>query len=49
VEGELHPLDLKKAVGRALNEMIEPIRSHFEEDERARELYEVVKEQEITR
>lgn len=47
--GELHPLDLKKNVARYLNQLVEPIRKHFEEDEEARKLYEFVKEQEITR
>jgi len=49
VGGGLHPLDLKNAVADALNELIEPIRARFETDPRARELYEFVKGQEITR
>lgn len=47
--GDLHPLDLKKTVARYLDELVEPIRSHFLEDEDARELYEFVRDQEITR
>lgn len=48
-KGELHPLDLKKTVARYLDELVQPIRKHFLEDEDARELYDFVKEQKITR
>ncbi|MCS7117439.1 MAG: tyrosine--tRNA ligase [Thaumarchaeota archaeon] len=47
--GRLHPLDLKRAVARALDELIDPIRRHFETNARARELYEFVSSAEITR
>lgn len=46
---DLHPQDLKLAVARQLDELVEPIRRHFEEDEDARGLYEFVTEQGITR
>jgi len=49
LEGRLHPADLKQGVADALNQLIRPIREHFEKDKRARELYEFVKSQEITR
>lgn len=49
VEGKLHPADLKNAVAEALNDIIKPIREHFEKDPHARKLYEFVKKQEITR
>ncbi len=48
-DGELHPLDLKKAVSEYINQLVKPIREHFQEDERAKELYEFIKKQEITR
>lgn len=48
-QGELHPLDLKNAVTEYIDEMVKPIREHFENNKRAKELYEVVKQQEITR
>jgi len=48
-KGELHPLDLKRAVAEYLDEMISPIRKHFETDEKAKELYEFVKSQRVTR
>ncbi|MCD6536606.1 MAG: tyrosine--tRNA ligase [Thaumarchaeota archaeon] len=49
LEGKLHPADLKLGVAEALNELITPIREHFEKDPRAKRLYEFVREQEITR
>ncbi|MEM5797704.1 MAG: tyrosine--tRNA ligase [Candidatus Aenigmatarchaeota archaeon] len=48
-EGKLHPVDLKNAVVVYLNRMIEPIREHFEKNRKAKQLYEFVKNQEITR
>ncbi|MEM5792961.1 MAG: tyrosine--tRNA ligase [Candidatus Aenigmatarchaeota archaeon] len=48
-EGKIHPLDLKKAVSEYLDILIEPIRSHFERSKKAREMYELVKQQKITR
>ena len=47
--GVLHPADLKKGVGEALNEIISPIREHFVKDPQARRLYEAVKTAEPTR
>ncbi len=49
VNGKLHPADLKNAVAKAINEIIKPIREHFEKDPNAKKLYEFVKSQEITR
>jgi len=49
LKGELHPLDLKNSVASHLDKMISPIREHFEKNKKARELYEIVKFQEITR
>ncbi|HXW37294.1 MAG TPA: tyrosine--tRNA ligase [Nitrososphaerales archaeon] len=48
-EGKVHPADLKKAVGIALDKIISPIRDHFEKDPSARRLYETVKDAEVTR
>jgi len=47
--GKLHPLDLKDATSRALDEILEPIREHFRKSSRARELYLFTKAQETTR
>jgi tyrosyl-tRNA synthetase len=49
VHGALHPSDLKNAVAVHLDKMISPIRAHFEKNARARELYEFVKKQQVTR
>lgn len=48
-EKELHPQDLKNAVVKKLNEMIKPIRKHFEEDKEAKKKLERVRELIITR
>jgi len=42
VSGGLHPEDLKKGVSKSLDELISPIRSHFNQSESAEELYENV-------
>jgi tyrosyl-tRNA synthetase len=47
-EGKLHPMDLKNAVAFYLNEMIAPVRKHFEKGE-AKKLLEQVKGFEVTR
>ncbi len=49
VKGLLHPLDLKKAVVEGVEELIKPIREHFEKEGKARELYLKVKEFKKTR
>ncbi len=48
-EGKIHPLDLKKAVVEKLEELINPIREHFEKNKKARKLYEEVKSFKITK
>lgn len=45
---EVHPLDLKKAVGREVNLMLDPIRDHFKEPEPKR-LKELVESYKVTR
>ena len=47
-EGKLHPLDLKKETIHALDEILTPVRKHFEKG-RAKELYEFVKSAQVTR
>jgi tyrosyl-tRNA synthetase len=47
--GRLHPADLKRGVSDSLDNIIAPIREHFERDPSARKLYEVVKAAETTR
>jgi len=48
VEGKLHPTDLKKAVANALDEIIAPIRAHFEKPE-FKKLLDVYGKVEVTR
>jgi alpha/beta superfamily hydrolase len=48
MKGEMHPLDLKNSVAESLDEMIKPIREHFFHG-KAKELYDFVKSQEVTR
>lgn len=48
-KGELHPLDLKNSVAEKLIEILEPSRKFFKNNREARELYEFMKSQEITR
>lgn len=47
-EGKIHPLDLKNSVSAYLDKMISPIREHFERG-KAKELYDFVRKQEVTR
>ncbi|MEM5879393.1 MAG: tyrosine--tRNA ligase [Candidatus Aenigmatarchaeota archaeon] len=48
-QGELHPLDLKNAVADYLDQMIKPVREHFEKNSKAREFLELMKKAKITR
>ena len=41
--GALHPGDLKPALARQLNAILQPVRDHFERDDRARDLLKQVK------
>ncbi len=47
-KGELHPADLKAGTAVYMDKMVEPIRSHFEKG-KAKELFDFVKKQEVTR
>jgi tyrosyl-tRNA synthetase len=48
-KGLLHPLDLKNATAEHVEQLISPIREHFEKNKKARELFDFVKKQEVTR
>ena len=48
-ENGLHPMDLKKAVAVKINELLNPIRTHFEKNKKAKELLEKVRSFEVTR
>jgi len=49
VEGKLHPMDLKMTVARYINELLEPIRKHFVENEEAARLKQLVESYTVTR
>ncbi|KAL6538495.1 hypothetical protein OROGR_012483 [Orobanche gracilis] len=47
--GELHPGDLKPALAKALNCILKPVRDHFSNDEKAKELLKNVKGYNVSR
>lgn len=47
--GDLHPMDLKTAVTYYVNELIKPVREHFEKNPAAKKLLEQVKSFQVTR
>jgi len=49
VAGHLHPSDLKPALGKAINELLDPVRKHFEQDEHAKSLLAKVRNFKVTR
>merc|ERR1711902_133617 len=46
---KLHPGDLKPALAKAINQMIEPVRQHYKNDKNARKLPAQVKKLKVTR
>lgn len=47
--GNLHPADLKPALAKALNKILEPVREHFKTDSNAKELLKRVKAYRVTK
>ena len=47
--GELHPLDIKKAVAAGINKLLNPVRIHFTKDAKAKQLLEQVQSFQVTR
>lgn len=45
----LHPMDLKQTVIKLLDELLQPVRKHFEENAEAKKLLETVKSYQVTR
>jgi len=45
----LHPMDLKNTVTVLLDQLLQPVRKHFEEDDEAKKLLEKVKSYQVTR
>jgi tyrosyl-tRNA synthetase len=46
---ELHPLDLKMAVAKKIDELVNPVREYFEKNKEAKKLLEEVKKIKVTR
>lgn len=46
---EIHPMDLKQTVVKKLDEVLAPVRKHFEENPEAKALLETVKSYQVTR
>ena len=49
LSGKLHPMDLKNTVARYINELVAPVREHFEKNSHAKHLLEKVKSFQVTR
>lgn len=49
VEGKLHPMDLKEATAKVINDLLDPVRKHFATDPHAAELLEKVRSFQTTR
>ncbi|XP_027172401.1 tyrosine--tRNA ligase 1, cytoplasmic [Coffea eugenioides] len=47
--GELHPGDVKPALAKSLNKILQPVRDHFKNDANARELLRRVKSYKVTK
>ncbi|XP_010537683.1 PREDICTED: tyrosine--tRNA ligase 1, cytoplasmic [Tarenaya hassleriana] len=47
--GDLHPGDLKPALSKSLNKILQPVRDHFKNNERAKNLLKQVKAYRVTR
>lgn len=47
-KGDLHPVDLKPNIARLVNEMIEPVRKHFENDLEAKKILQFVNSFKVT-
>jgi tyrosyl-tRNA synthetase len=46
---EIHPMDLKQSVAEAIDELLQPVREHFEKNKKAKQILEKVKSLEVTR
>ncbi len=49
VQGDIHPMDLKTASAKYIDQLLEPIRKYFEENKEAKKLKELVESFEVTR
>lgn len=48
-DGSLFPKDVKDNVARLINDMVEPVRKHFENDPEAKKILQLVKSFSVTR
>ncbi|KAL4573479.1 hypothetical protein LXL04_020287 [Taraxacum kok-saghyz] len=48
-KGELHPADLKPALSKAINKILQPVRDHFKNDDKAKAVLKRVKGFKVTR
>lgn len=48
VQGKLHPMDLKKATASYIEQLVAPVREHFEKNKKAKELLRQVQSFEVT-
>ena len=48
-EGKIHPMDLKNSCAVYINELVKPVREHFEKDAKAKKLKDMVDGFEVTR
>lgn len=48
-EGKIHPMDLKNACASYIDQLVKPVREHFEKDPKAKKLKEQVEGFEVTR
>lgn len=49
IDKKIHPMDLKNSIAKYINELLEPVRQHFENNKKAAELYKAVKSFQVTR
>ena len=49
LEGKIHPIDLKKTTAHYINELLMPVREHFEKNKDAKKLKELIGSFEVTR
>ncbi|XP_008802786.2 tyrosine--tRNA ligase 1, cytoplasmic [Phoenix dactylifera] len=47
--GALHPADVKPALAKAINQILQPVRDHFKNNREARELLKTIKNYRVTR
>lgn len=48
-EGKIHPLDIKTTTSHYINELLGPVRKHFDRNKKAKDLLGFVKKEEVTR